>query len=333
MVAAVETMAYAGETPWHGLGNKVSNNLTPAQMLKAAKLDWPVEKRELMYATKKGGGTPIKVDGKFALVRGTDDRLLSIIGATYKPVQNEVVMDFFKKFVLAGHMKMETAGALHGGQYIWALARLGNDFTLGKEDEVRGFLLLSQPHVLGKAMVIQFTPIRVVCWNTLTFALGSDLKGKPGSFRMPHSIAFNDAVKKRAEEALGLSKHQMDEFKQAATLLSKKKAKPEDVESYFCEVLKFDPKTAAKKAKGKKGEEAEIKVPRMLPKLQLALTHAPGAQMPTALGTWWGAANAVTYVVDHELGRDQSASLRTAWLGAKAALKRRAVGLAIKRAS
>jgi len=324
MVAVVETMAYAGEVPWHGLGAKVSNSLTPVQMLKAAKLDWPVEKRAMFFKGKDGKQQEIK--DKFALVRGTDDRLLSVVGSTYKPVQNEVAMDFFKKFVTAGHMKMETAGSLHDGQYIWALSRLGKDFTLGKEDEVRGFLLLSQPHVIGKAMVIQFTPIRVVCWNTLCFALGSDLKGHAGSFRMPHSILFNDVVKKRAEEALGLAKNQMDEFKAAATLLSKKKAKPEDVTSYFAEVLKYDPK--ADEAKKKK--DGESKEPRMLPKLQLALTNSPGAQMPTALGTWWGNLNAVTYVIDHEIGRDRSASLRTAWLGAKAGMKRRAVGLALR---
>jgi hypothetical protein len=67
----------------------------------------------------------------------------------------------------------------------------------------------------------------------------------------------------------------------------------------------------------------------MLPKMRLALTNSPGATMATAAGTWWGALNSVTYVVDHELGRDQSASLRTAWLGQKAGLKRRAVELAL----
>jgi phage/plasmid-like protein (TIGR03299 family) len=301
-------------------------------MLKAAGLDWTVAKRELFYAPADGGNASIKVPGKYGLVRATDNRLLTIVGSTYKPVQNDEAMDFFKKFVTAGKMSMETAGSLHGGQYIWALARLGSDFKLGKGDEVRGYLLLSQPHVFGKAMVIQFTPIRVVCWNTLTFALGGDLKGKPGSFRMPHSIAFNDVVKQKAEIALGLATEQMDEFKQAAQLLSKKKADPKDVEEFFCEVLKFDPKVAdKKKTRSKKKADAVIE-PRMLPRLRAALTHAPGSQLPTAIGTWWGAANAVTYVVDHELGRDQSAALRTAWLGAKAGLKRRAIKLAIDRA-
>ena len=49
MAHEIETMAYAGETPWHGLGELVSNDLTPAQMLKKANLDWQVEKRPMMY--------------------------------------------------------------------------------------------------------------------------------------------------------------------------------------------------------------------------------------------------------------------------------------------
>ena len=33
MAHAVETMAYAGEVPWHGLGKQVLPDLTPEQML------------------------------------------------------------------------------------------------------------------------------------------------------------------------------------------------------------------------------------------------------------------------------------------------------------
>ena len=42
----VETMAYAGELPWHGLGEKVSNDLTTDQMLVKAGLDWSVHEVE-----------------------------------------------------------------------------------------------------------------------------------------------------------------------------------------------------------------------------------------------------------------------------------------------
>ena len=35
----VETMAYAGELPWHGLGTKVNENISVDDMLKEAGLD------------------------------------------------------------------------------------------------------------------------------------------------------------------------------------------------------------------------------------------------------------------------------------------------------
>lgn len=315
MSDAVQTVTSAGKVPWQGLGNNVSNDLSPHQLLKAAGLDWKVAKRKMFYHPE-GHKSEIEVKGKFALVRDKDDRCLSVVGQTYKPVQNDVAMDFFKKFVEAGHMKMETAGSLHGGQYIWSLARIGRDFKLAGKDEVRGYLLLCQPHLLGKAMVIQFTPIRVECWNTLNFPLGSNLKGKAGAFRMPHSLNFNDSVKATAELARGLAANQMEEFKAAATLLSRKKAKPDSVTQFFTHIIG-----------PKKG-----KVPRMLVKMQKALTESPGATLASAEGTWWGALNAVSYVVDHEVGRDQSAALRTAWMGAKAGLKRRAVSLAMEAA-
>lgn len=323
MVAAVETMAYANQVPWHGLGKPVTNNLTPAQMLKAAQLDWTVSKRETFFKAASGKHTPMP--GEFALVRDKDEFLLSNVGATYKPVQNADAMDFFKKFVTAGKMKMETAGSLWGGRYVWGLARLGHDFRLGKNDEVRGYLLMMNPHILGKAMVMQFTPIRVVCWNTLTFALGSNLKGDAGAFRMFHSTVFNDRVKKQAEEALGLASDQMGEFRQAAESLVKKKIKPKAIEQYFCDVLEYDPETKQVKAKG----EQAAREPVMLPKFRTAYEEAPGAQMATAQGTYWGALNAVTRVIDHETGKDRGTALRNAWIGYTAKMKRRALGLAL----
>jgi phage/plasmid-like protein (TIGR03299 family) len=285
--------------------------------LKAAGLDWSVVKRKIAF---DANGKWIDIKNEFALIRETDNQLLSIVGSVYKPIQNEEVADFFKKFVKAGQMKMETAGSLWNGRYIWCLARVNYDFKLGKkhDDEMRSYLLICQPHVIGKAMIIQFTPIRVVCWNTLNYALGTSLKGDTSAFRVMHSQKFDDNIKKQAEESLGLAKHQMDEFKEAVTLLTKKRVSEEQTEKYFCEVLKFDPKDAPEKRE-----------PLLLPKFRAALTYAPGQQMDSALGTWWGPVNAVTHVIDHEIGRDRSTALRTAWLGPKAVMKRRAVDLAI----
>jgi len=320
----VETMAYAGETPWHGLGFKVSDKLSPAQMLKAAKLDWEVEKRKLLYLN---GEKTIEVPGKYSLTRKSDGSHLSIVGSTYKPVQNAEAMDFFKRFTDAGKMTMETAGSLWHGRYMWALARIKADFDVGKSDPVQSYLLLCSPHVHGKAMLIQTTAIRVVCWNTLTFAIGANLRGNGSGFRIPHSQDFG-VMKEVAAKALGLVTQDMEQFRDAAKHLSKKKVSEEKAEEYFCEVLHYDPK---KKTKGKVEKEAE-REPQMLPKFRRALNNAPGAALGTAKGTMWGALNAITYVIDHETGRERHTALRNAWLGHTAAIKRRALHVALERA-
>lgn len=321
MAHNIETTAWATTEPWHGLGEKVSNNLSAEQMLKAAGLDWTVSKRPIFH---KVGDEMQVIDKEFVLARDKDNAVLSLTGSMYKPVQNADAMEFFKKFVTEAKMTMETAGSLWGGRYIWGLARVGKDFKLDKTDEVRSYLLLCQPHVFGKAMTIQFTSIRVVCWNTLCFALGESLKGNGSAFRMPHSVEFTNGVKEQAAVALGLATEQMAEFKEAATLLNKAKAEKKEVEEFFCEVLRFDPKTAEKK---KDGEERE---PKMLPRFREALVHAPGQNL--GVGTWWSAVNAVTYTVDHMTGRERSTALRSAWLGGRAELKRRAFNIALEKA-
>lgn len=322
MAHRVETMAYANEVPWHGLGKPVKDTLSPKQMMKAAGLNWTVSKRPVFL---EGGK---EVPAQYALCRDTDDKFLSMVGATYKPVQNEEVLDFFKRFTKAGHMKMETAGSLAGGQFVWALAKLDAGFKLGRNDEVQGHLLLCQPHIRGKALLFQTTAIRVVCWNTLTFAVGADLKGGKSAFRMSHSTAFTDEVKEKAVIALGLATDQMETFKDMTVVLSRKKATKEKVEEYFCEVLKHDPKKAKEKIDGSKRE------PNSLPKFREALEYAPGATISTAAGTWWGALNAVTYVIDHETGRsDRGIAMRNAWLGNTAGIKRRALDLALQYAA
>lgn len=329
MAHEVETMAYAGDVPWHGLGKPVPGDLTPAQMLKAAGLDWGVEKRRI-YLDDECGGLGDEVPDQYALTRVTDNRVLSIVGRNFKPTQNEQILEFFRDFVIAGDMDMETAGSLQNGQFIWALAKIKASFTLGKEgDDVHSYLLLMQPHLWGYARTAKFTPIRVVCKNTLTYALGSGLTGKRTEgkcFRMTNARAFDDTAKEEAKAALGIAVEQAKEFEQLAKLLAKKRAKKDVVEKYFRDVLNYDPNKKTKDGRA-------VREPVMLGKFRDALIEAPGQDLRTAKGTWWGALNAVTNVVDHKVGRNRGTALANAWIGDNAVLKRRAVELAAQAAA
>ncbi len=320
MTAEVETMAYAGETPWHGLGFKLpEGEVSPSKMLRVAGLDWTVSKHPVGVLPEGK-----VIDRHFALVRDSDSQFLSMVGKNYNPVQNTEAFEFFAKYCEAGKMTMETAGSLKNGRFVWGLAKFSKGFNLLKsKDQVEGYVLLLSPHEIGFGLLIQCTPIRVVCWNTLNYALGANLRGKgPLVYRMPHQKMFDDEAKDLAEETLGLADAQLKEFKEAATLLSSSPAKEDAVRNYFIEAFNLKNRVEA-------AANDDRKEPRVIAKLMEAYEQGPGANLKTAKGTWWGAANAVTYVIDHEVGRTRDTALYNAWLGDGAAIKRKAITMAV----
>ena len=110
MIEGQAQMAYVGELPWHGLGTKVDQELTPDQFQKVAGLDWDVEKQPLV--TAQG----VRIKNKQALVRTSDNSVLDVVGTGWNPVQNSEAFEFFHEYVMAGDMEMHTAGSLKDGQ-------------------------------------------------------------------------------------------------------------------------------------------------------------------------------------------------------------------------
>ena len=120
MAHKVETMAYAGQVPWHGLGKQVDSNMSPQEMLEAAQIDWTVSKRPAYTVDRPdcwnivdptGEANFLRCPDNHFLVRDSDNKVLSPCGESYVPFQNSEVMNFFKKFTEAGSMTMETAGS------------------------------------------------------------------------------------------------------------------------------------------------------------------------------------------------------------------------------
>lgn len=341
MAHQVETMAYANETPWHGLGTQVSDCLTPEEILKEAKLDWSISKTPIFAETpdKK----KLEVDKRFMLLRDNHDlnivtaegvelpryMSLGVCGPAYTPFQNEDVFRFFDKFTKAGQMKMETAGSLRDGQYVWALAKLNNDFELEGEDLIQSYLLMANPHIWGKAATAMLTPIRVVCHNTITFAL--DAANKQNAFRMPHMNEFQ-SYEKEAEKALAISNHQMKNFREASELLSKTRMKTDAMKEYLARVFMPGEFTQTIANVSNENVAENLELSRNAEMAEKAIMLSPGSRTKSAVGTFWGGFNGVTYIVDHQIGHNQNSRLEQAWFGDRANLKRRAFETAIEMA-
>jgi phage/plasmid-like protein (TIGR03299 family) len=323
MAHEVETIAYKGLMPWHGLGTRFEGDLTPAQMLDTAKLDWGVSKRP-MWTADSNATQPkglIAVEKNFALVRDTDNYVLGVCGPDYIPFQNAEVMDFFRKFTDAGHMSLEVAGSLRRGRIIWGLAKLDEGKFKMDGDTIESYLLLVSPHMWGKSLDIMFTPVRVVCMNTLQLALGKKMTDR---FRAVHNRPFSD-IKSAAEFTVEQVLTANTKFRENAELLAGTQVK--DVQKlyrYYAQL--FQPTLLA--ADPINPGEFSRKSDRIL-----TLYHnGPGAKLDTARGTWWGAVNAVTHYFDHVAGisGDRDPALTNAWFGMNALHKRKALDLAVE---
>jgi len=332
----VETMAFRAEggLPWHGFGEPVNNNMTTTAMLKKAKLDWTVSKQPLYFPMQVAEGEKTRmriVPDEYALIRDSDQSVLDTVGSNFKPVQNHEVFDFFKRFVKAGDMEMETAGSLKGGKFVWALARIKDGaFELPKNDRTECYLLLSQPHQFGYSLTAALTAIRVVCWNTISYALGAKLDGSGGhnkaTFRMVHSRAFDDDVKAEAEQALGLAHAGIKEYSFTAKMLSKSRARAGDVEEYFEQVLQLERPENMTEVE-LEDYLADLADNRTFKRFQESLVHAPGQDL--FKGTWWNAFNAITYTVDHVAGSAENRLYR-GWYGSGSRMKHRALEKAVE---
>lgn len=313
MAHQVETMAYAGEVPWHGLGVAVSNDLTPAQMMQKAGLDWSVEKVDAFVEV---GGQRIPT-GQQALVRSSDNRVLTNVGEGWNPVQNSEAFEFFSEYVLAGDMEMHTAGSLKDGQMVWALAKIKESFDVFGEDTVESYLLFSNPHQYGKSIDVRFTPIRVVCNNTLTLSLNAQAQR---TVKVGHRTEFNaDNVK----ETLGIASEKFTKYKEMAQYLGSKKFSVESLVQYYNEVFPNTSRTNTDKS-----VQSYEDMSRAAKLCYDALETQPGAEY--GAGTWWQAFNSVTYITDHVQGRNAENRLHSQWFGGNQLRKVKAAEKAVE---
>lgn len=302
-------MCYAGQVPWHGLGKVIPSDLTPDQILQEAGLDWTVEKIPA-YATIAGEK---KTVGWSALVRSEDNKVLDVVSDDWNPVQNSEAFEFFNDFIAEGGMTMETAGSLRGGQVVWALAKVQDSFELFGGDRVDSYLHFTNFHKYGCSTDVRFTPIRVVCNNTLTLSLNTKVERM---VKISHRRQFDgDNVKLM----LGVAQEKLSKYKEMAAFLGSKRYTADSMVDYFKSVFPVSGPDNAKKEISKSA------------KISLATVETqPGAEF--ARGSFWQLFNAVTHYTDHLAGKSADTRLQSAWYGVNKGLKVRALETAIEMA-
>jgi len=174
MSADVEAMFYAGQVPWHGIGTAVPLEVTSDEAIKIGGLDWDVEVAPIVSNDQKR----TSVDDYRITRRVTDNAILGVVKANFVPIQNRDAFQMFDKVNGRKEAIYHTAGSLRGGSKVFILAKLPGVIEVGKNigkvDEVERYLLLSNAHDGSCPLQMIFTPVRVVCSNTLAMALHSN---------------------------------------------------------------------------------------------------------------------------------------------------------------
>lgn len=292
-------------TAWHDVGVRVDSEQTAEQAIKLAQLDYNVEQTPL-FANEK------QVEGHVAITRADTKEILGITTPKYKIVQNVNAFSFFDVVVGEGQAVYHSAGVLGQGEKIWILAKLPNDIIINSEDKVEKYLCLSNSHDGKSSLKMYFTPVRVVCQNTLNMSMADAKNGI--------AIRHTGNIKFKIDEArrvLGISIDYYKQYEQIAKQLEEKPLTISEVEGYFDKVLGID-------------ETEEISTRKENIKSDLLTLFEGGrGQKLGNIHSAWKAYNAVTEYVDHystvkNLAEDKTNKLKNIWFGTGAKLKEQA---------
>jgi phage/plasmid-like protein (TIGR03299 family) len=239
-----------------------------------------------------------------ATYRKTDGSILGVVGPRYTPLQNRDAFDWFQPFLDAGECNLHTAGSLHSGQKVWVLAQLNRDNSeIVKGDEVCKFILLSNSHDGSTAIRVGYTPIRVVCVNTLSYAhkhTNSQL------IRIRHTRSSQ----KNLEQVRDIMDNINVGFEATADqyrFLASKSFNQKDIEKYVKTVLNI------------KGADEDIKTrTRNIMDDILARIEGPKQTAANVRGTWWAAYNGFNEYLNYGKGRTTDNRLDSLWFGQNA---------------
>lgn len=279
MSACVESMAFVGEVPWHGLGTKVDHAMNSDEALHAAALDWDVTSEPVFVNGQE-------VDNYRANVRSSDGSIFGIVTERYKIVQNRDAFsftDYLLKNDLGIPVTYETAGALDGGRRVWLLAHLPPERVLG--DEIVPYLVFTNSHDGKGSIRIAVTPTRVVCANTLQIAMQSAKR----VWSTRHIGDINTKMKE-AEETLLRTQAYMKGLSDQASTLQAIKVGPKLIEEFLEQVFPVS----------KLASDRQIANNDLVKQLVLDI-YSSKPDLQNFKGTGWGIYNALADYESHSM--------------------------------
>lgn len=291
-------IAYANATPWHGLGQQLTQDAPIDVWRKEAGLDWEAKLSPIMFTWD--GQNYDQMPNQNVIYRNDTNAPLGVVTDRYKVHQPAEVLEFFNTLVQSAGFTLEVAGAIKGGKRIWALANVNREAVVLQDDAVRGYLLLSTSFDGTAATIGQFTSIRVVCNNTLSAA---DQEHAPSRVVLTHGAEFDQSLMR---DRLGLVVSGFDGMMDKYRKLARQGVSSEYARNFANELFPAAYNQQTNTFKESRGFKRV---------LELFDGAGMGANNFGVYGTKWGLLNAVTQYVDHERGHNVDTRMNNAWFG------------------
>ncbi len=321
MPANVQTMFSVEEIPWHRQGKVLAE--TPqdaAAAITAAGLDWQVLRTSISNESGK------IIPGYYAITRSDTGQALGVVKGRYTPLQNKDAFSFFDPLLQRQYASYETAGALGMGEIVWiqCLIKHQSSFQVVGDDEIKKYLLLSNSHDGSSGVNIKFTPIRVVCQNTLNYALS---RGQATIIKHLPSMPEKLQAKAAQYEAMidGIYKEIEDLYKKMA----RKQMDVKTTTRYFETIFPVIPDAQGLTTHQRQQNARHTATAKAL--LQ-HLETSKTLQLKGIRGTLWGAYNAITEYTDHppNYQKGPGSLLKRIWFGKGDQIKRKALETAVQ---
>lgn len=316
--AGKASMGYIGATPWHGLGTAIPESLAyeGEAFQKECGLDWEANKRQLY---RKVGDNLVPAQA-WEVVRSTDGAVLAdMVGARFTIVQNRDAFKWFQPWLDSKQAALHTAGALFEGSRIWVLAKLNRDpMEIAAGDIVEKYILLSHSHDGSLALRVGFTPIRVVCWNTLSMAHGADASKL---IRLKHTKNVHVNLD-NLRDMMNLMDQEFEATAEQYRLLATKSINQADVRKYVKRVFELDGM-----------DDISTRQTNIFLKVEELMEAGKGNNLPSVKGTYWAAYNGVTEYLSYESGRNADNRLNALWFGQGSNMNQRALQAAVEMAT
>jgi phage/plasmid-like protein (TIGR03299 family) len=294
---------------WHGLGTLLKDAPTIQEGIVQAGADWTVSTRE----AKTLDGLAMQTR---AVVRDTDNKILGEVGPDYVPLQNSKAFDWFQPFLDAGQAELHTGGVLHGGEVVWVLAKLKrNNAVIRHDDEIGKFLMLSNGHNGKMSVRIGFTPIRVVCANTLALA-HTDKASQMIRIRHRGNVEKNILNVRETVDAIDAAF--VADVELYTKLANNSNINAKDLRKYVKVVLEVREDVP--------DADLSTKIKNIIENIIRRFETGMGNKGES----WWDAYNAVTEYLSYERGHNADNRLDSLWYGPGATLNKFALNKALE---